>query len=58
MYVGREILEMDLYDAVAHFNIGTSVVLKIFKDGASQYRVQFKTVRERQILARAIGNQK
>lgn len=30
VYVGREILEMGLYDAVAHFNIGCSVVLKLF----------------------------
>lgn len=28
--VGREILEMGLYDAVAHFNMGTSAVLKLF----------------------------
>ena len=27
---GREILEMGLYDAVAHFNMGTSAVLKLF----------------------------
>ena len=30
MYVGREILEMGLYDAVAYFNIGSSAVLKLF----------------------------
>ena len=30
VYVGREILEMGLYDAVAHFNMGTSAVLKLF----------------------------
>ena len=30
VYVGREILEMGLYDVVAHFNIGTSAVLKLF----------------------------
>lgn len=29
VYVGREILEMGLNDAVAHFNMGTSVVLKL-----------------------------
>ena len=29
-YVGREILEMGLYDAVAYFNIGSSAVLKLF----------------------------
>ena len=30
VYVGREILEMSLYAAVAHFNIRTSAVLKLF----------------------------
>ena len=30
MYVGRESLEMGLYDAVAYFNIGSSAVLKLF----------------------------
>lgn len=30
VYVGREILEMGLYDAVAYINIGTSAVLKLF----------------------------
>ena len=29
VYVGREILEMGLYGAVAPFNIGTSAVLKL-----------------------------
>jgi len=30
VYVGREILEMGLYDAVAYSNMGTSAVLKLF----------------------------
>ena len=30
MYVGREILEMRLYDAVAYVNISSSAVLKLF----------------------------
>ena len=30
VYVGREILEMGLYDAVAYFNIGSSAILKLF----------------------------
>ena len=30
VYVGREILQMGLYDAVAYFNIGRSAVLKLF----------------------------
>ena len=30
VYVGREILDMGLYHAVAHFNIGTSAVLRLF----------------------------
>ena len=30
VYVGREILETGLYDAVAYFNIGSSAILKLF----------------------------
>lgn len=30
VYLGREILEMGLYDAVAYFNIGSSAILKLF----------------------------
>ena len=30
VYVGQEILEMGLYDVVAYFSIGCSVVLKLF----------------------------
>ena len=30
VYVGREILDMGLYDAVANFNMGASAVLKLF----------------------------
>lgn len=36
MYVGRESLEMGLYDAVAYFNIGSSAVLKLF-DALGKY---------------------
>ena len=31
VYVGRETLELGLYDAVAHFNIGAVTVIRIFQ---------------------------
>jgi len=31
VYVGREILELGMYDAVAHFNIGSTTVLKLLQ---------------------------
>ena len=30
VYVGRETLELGLYDAVAHFNIGSATAIKLF----------------------------
>ena len=31
VYVGRETLELGLYDAVSHFNIGAVTVIKLFQ---------------------------
>ena len=31
VYVGRDILELGMYDAIAHFNMGSKTVLKLFE---------------------------
>ena len=48
VFVGRDILEFGLYDAISHFNMGSEAVLLLYE--ALQIACGYYTQRGRQVL--------
>lgn len=54
VFVGRDILEFGLYDAISHFNMGSEAVLLLYE--ALQIACGYYTQRECQVLDSELGH--